>query len=357
MTQQSQVTQIGRADRDTLVPKQTRRFHIYSQGSLETASAHLLASILRAANQIAETPLYDVELHDRFTRPTPDFRKSQTVVFIGGVESRWRLGPSTRETLRKIFIGADRIVLVGSAAYLLRDAGLHDRSSLAIHPNFLAPMSEEFPDQQVAAAPTSVQGRVCSAISGLAAQSLFLELLRRDQGEHTARAVGLHLGLEDATTKPAPGAAWKYVQLSNGDRIVCNALKAMSAHIDDPLPIDEIARRVGTSVRQVQRRFKDKTDLSPQAVYRDIRLQYAQNLLSRSDMAVLDVAVASGFQNYTTFVENFKKAFGVSPTRMRNARFFGEETTSERVSAASHRDQVSSSVSSIRANRASISRV
>lgn len=335
MTQQSQVTQIGRADRDTLVPKQTRHFHIYSQGSLETASAHLLASILRAANQIAETPLYDVELHDRFTRPTPDFRKFQTVVFLGGVDSRWRLDANNRETLRKIFIGADRIVLVGSAAYLLREVGMHDRSCLAIHPNFLAPMSEEFPDQQVAAAPTSVQGRICSAISGLAAQSLFMDLLRKDQGEHTARAVGVHLGLEEASTKPVNSAAWKYVQRSNGDRIVCNALKAMNSHIEDPLPIDEIARRVGTSVRQVQRRFKAKTDLSPQAVYRDIRLQYAQNLLSRSDMAVLDVAVASGFQNYATFVENFKKAFGISPTRMRKARFFGAETANPRVSAAS----------------------
>lgn len=336
MTQQPQVAQIGQADTTTLVPKQTRHFHIYSQGSLETAGAHVLASILRSANQLAENPLYDVELHDRFTRPTPDFRKFQTVVFLGGVDRRWRVDATGRETLRKIFIGADRIVLVGSATYLLREVGMHDRSSLAIHPNFLAPMSEEFPDQQVAATPTSVQGRICSAVSVLAAQSLFMELMRKDQGEHTARAVGVHLGLEEATAKPMPSAAWKYVQRSSGDRVVCNALKAMSSHIDDPLPIDEIARRVGTSVRQVQRRFKAKTDLSPQAVYRDIRLQYARNLLSRSDMAVLDVAVAAGFQNYATFVENFKKAFGVSPTRMRNARFFGAETANPRVSAASH---------------------
>lgn len=307
-------------------------FRFFFQSNQEEAAGRILADILCSANAVAGNDFYETAFHSsldlagfRASGATP---AGGTVVFLGSHEDRWTLTEADRKALRGLLLGASRIVLIGSGVFLPRDVGLGGAGALAIHPNFLGPMAEENPEQIIANGPVSLNGRVASAISQIAAQKLLIALIAQDHGTHTSQAVGHYIGLEERPVMSSvPSSAWKYIQKSSGDRLICSALKAMSNHIEEPLPISEIARIAGTSVRQIQRRFKQKTERSPQNVYREIRLQYAQNLISRSDLPVLDVALAAGFQNYATFYENFKRQYGASPTSMRQEQFFGSAAT------------------------------
>lgn len=294
---------------------------VYFQGAAEEAPAQVLAAILRTANTVAGGELYEVNLHYGI-QPVAG-NNGATVVFLGSQEDRWSLSREDSKALRTVLLGAGRIILVGSAVFLPVEAGLGECGSLAIHSNFLAPMAEEHPDHPVASGPVAQSGRFASAVSQFAAQKLLISAIAQDHGEITAKAVSQYVGLEDRSSSTVPSEIWKYVKKSSGDRLVCEVLKTMNKHIEEPLPISEIARIAGTSVRQVQRQFKSKTQASPQHIYREIRLNYAHNLVTRSNLPVIDVALAAGFQNYGTFHENFKRQFGASPAHMRKTSFFG----------------------------------
>lgn len=291
------------------------------QGKMEDASAQVLAGILHAANVVTDADLYDVTMHRKLVAQATT--RGGTVVFLGSQEERWPVTAEEKKELRRMMRRADRILLVGSAVFLPLDIGLGGTDALAIHGNFLAPMAEEYPDQPTASGTSVESDRFSSAISPFAAQKLLISLIAQDFGEITAQAVGQYVGLEEHAAAPVPSEIWKYVKKASGDRLVCSVLKTMNKNIEEPLPISEIARIAGTSVRQVQRQFKSKTQASPQNVYREIRLNYAHNLVTRSNLPVIDVALATGFRNYGTFHENFKRQYGESPTNMRRSSFFG----------------------------------
>jgi transcriptional regulator GlxA family with amidase domain len=65
----------------------------------------------------------------------------------------------------------------------------------------------------------------------------------------------------------------------------------------------------------------------PRAEYEDLdgreghRLQHAKELLARTPMSITEVALAAGFTNPTHFAVRYSKAFGLSPSAERNARY------------------------------------
>jgi AraC-like DNA-binding protein len=89
-----------------------------------------------------------------------------------------------------------------------------------------------------------------------------------------------------------------------------------SEHADPSLTIRGIARHVGLSERQLQRRVLRATGLSPAAYVRTVRLRHACQQL-KSGLPVGAVAHAVGFASHAYFSHCFKQEFGVSPTRYR----------------------------------------
>jgi transcriptional regulator GlxA family with amidase domain len=96
------------------------------------------------------------------------------------------------------------------------------------------------------------------------------------------------------------------------------ASELMESHIEEPLAMDEIARRVGLSQRQLQRMFRHYMDVSPVQYYLQLRLRRARELLSQTSRSVMSVTVACGFQSSCHFSKAYREQFGYAPSSERH---------------------------------------
>ncbi len=79
------------------------------------------------------------------------------------------------------------------------------------------------------------------------------------------------------------------------------------------LKVDVISEAVHLSRAQLYRKVKALTDLSPNDLIRQLRLEKAARLLEHSSENVSEVAMTCGFASASYFVTCFKKQYGMSP--------------------------------------------
>ncbi len=86
---------------------------------------------------------------------------------------------------------------------------------------------------------------------------------------------------------------------------------------DENLKIEEMAEAVNMSRTTFYEKLKSLVGTSPSDFLRQLRMQRAQDLMTRSTMNVSQVAYAVGFTDPKYFTRCFRKATGVSPTEYR----------------------------------------
>ncbi|WP_043288773.1 GlxA family transcriptional regulator [Paraburkholderia oxyphila] len=106
---------------------------------------------------------------------------------------------------------------------------------------------------------------------------------------------------------------------------VRRAILVMEQHIGNPLALPELARRVDTSVRQLERLFFAETGKSPNVYGRQMRVRMAAWMLTASDRTIADIAMSCGFSDASHFGREFRKTFNDSPGAYRIARSHAHE--------------------------------
>ncbi len=81
--------------------------------------------------------------------------------------------------------------------------------------------------------------------------------------------------------------------------------------------VDALAAELHMSRRQLQRKLRDVSDLSPSDFIRTMRLERAAQLLDKDAGTVSEIAYQVGFRKPSHFSELFRKKFGQSPTEYR----------------------------------------
>ena len=84
--------------------------------------------------------------------------------------------------------------------------------------------------------------------------------------------------------------------------------------------IGEIAARLGYTDRHIRRVFTAEYNVTPVQYLQTCRLLLAKNLLTDTDLSVLDVAMAAGFGSLRRFNGLFKERYRLSPTALRKRR-------------------------------------
>ena len=88
-------------------------------------------------------------------------------------------------------------------------------------------------------------------------------------------------------------------------------------HLDEPLPVERLARTARMSTRSFIRAFREATGAAPAAWVRAQRVREAQRLLESTDLAVEQVAPACGFGSTVTLRQAFARALGTTPSAYR----------------------------------------
>ncbi len=83
------------------------------------------------------------------------------------------------------------------------------------------------------------------------------------------------------------------------------------------LQLDDVARRVATSRRQLQRAFAEAGETSFRAYLQRVRMEHAAELLREGTAPVNEVASAVGYRQPAQFAKAFRRHHGSPPSSFR----------------------------------------
>lgn len=120
----------------------------------------------------------------------------------------------------------------------------------------------------------------------------------------------------------APGA--DVHQLPQGK--VRQALLRIEQGALDTGSVAQLAEEMGVGERQLRRLFHRELGVSPQQLALNRRLLFAKQLLHDTEMRVIDVAMAAGFNSLRRFNDAFQRSYSMNPSQLRRGR--GESAAS-----------------------------
>lgn len=105
--------------------------------------------------------------------------------------------------------------------------------------------------------------------------------------------------------------------LAVGDPLVVKALEFIRERAYARLTVDDISRHAGLSRRVLERRFDALLNRTPAEQIRHVRISRAEELLTKTNLGIPDVASASGFGSPEYMAYVFRGTIGISPLQYR----------------------------------------
>jgi two-component system response regulator YesN len=95
------------------------------------------------------------------------------------------------------------------------------------------------------------------------------------------------------------------------------AIEIIEREYASPIELDDVARRLATSRRQLQRAFTESGGASFRTYVARIRMRRALEMLREGTMPVRDVANAVGYRQPAQFAKTFRRHHGAPPSSFR----------------------------------------
>ncbi|SEP86743.1 Transcriptional regulator GlxA family, contains an amidase domain and an AraC-type DNA-binding HTH domain [Lentzea xinjiangensis] len=227
--------------------------------------------------------------------------------------------PELLSALRDAHEAGARIVALCGGAFALAEAGLLDGRRAVTHWMCTALLAERYPEVRVDDSVLYVDdGDVLTSAGMTASLDLCLHLVRRDLGAHVANQLARRM----VVPAHRPGSRSQLIDLSvpaTDEQGLAPVLDWARARLDQPLTIEDLARRAAVSPRTFYRRLHAATGTTPLQWLLDERVARAQALLESTDLSVEKVAALSGIGTANNLRHHFLKQVGVSPSDYRQA--------------------------------------
>lgn len=210
------------------------------------------------------------------------------------------------------------LIGVCTGTFALAEAGLLDGHLACIHWNVLEYFRDTYPAVKAYSDQLFIEsGSRITCAGSLSSVDLALFLLRRHCGPEKAQQAARHMLLHGARPGDHPQPHLVAELDSVADPVVRRVVLLMEQSMNEFRPISWFADRAEVSVRQLERRFKQALGLTPAAMFRRLRLDYASFLLKQTDRPVLEIAVDCGFVDSAHMIRDFKNRFATTPMRFR----------------------------------------
>ena len=255
-----------------------------------------------------------VQPHERLGDPA----KFDYIAVIGGLaDGLETVSPAYKQYLHRASQAGVPLIGVCTGAFVLHRVGLLDGYKCCVswfhHRDFL----EQFDGLDPVSNQIFVVDRDRLTCSGGASSAhLAAYLVEKHIGRSQANK-SLHIMIIDQALqaeKPQPGLPLSF---STDNPIVLRALLIMQQHIDMPISVAEIARRMGNSKRQLERHFRAALDTSPQAAFMGLRLALARHMLENGSKSVSEISVECGFCDSSHLSRMFRRRYGCAPQAVR----------------------------------------
>jgi transcriptional regulator GlxA family with amidase domain len=252
-----------------------------------------------------------------FTIDTPhrlDALARADTIIIPPLPSNPAPTPELLSALRSAHRRGARLMSVCTGAFVLAAAGLLDGRRATTHWGHIEEFSRRFPDVQLDPAVLYVDdGDILTSAGTAASIDLCLYVVRQDFGAEIANAVARRMvvpphrdgGQSQFVEAPLPEAG--------DDALFAETLVWAQSHLDEPITVEDLARRSAMSTRTFARRFRNTAGTSPYRWLLRQRVTLAQRLLETTDLPVDIIAVRCGMGVAANLREHFQRVVGTSP--------------------------------------------
>ena len=231
-----------------------------------------------------------------------------------GPEVDAKLVPWLRRYHRKI----TTVVSTCTGAFTLAKAGVLDGRRATTHWLYLEEFRTRFPAVQVVDEGIFVQdGNVWTSAGVTAGIDLMLALVEHEQGHAVAMSVAklLVLFLRRSGNQAQFSSA---LQRQEREPPKLHDISAfVLERIDEPLPVQRVAKGVGMSVRTLSRFCREHLNESPAELVRRLRIDEARRLLEETPLPLKDITARTGLGDASTLWRVFTQRLVVTPAEYR----------------------------------------
>ena len=201
--------------------------------------------------------------------------------------------------------------------FVLAETGLLDGKVATIYWRMIEEFKSRYPKVilQPEKSITSAGDLFCS--SGVtSAVEMGIYLLEKIWGANIAAKVSRHF-LMDIPRDSTEYALALDKQKEHSDERIHHAQQWIEANFSSSFLLDEVADRVGMSLRSLRRRFSFATGETPMEYLHRVRLETAKNLLISSTLSIEQIAYRVGYEDSNYFSRLFKKKLKLTPREYR----------------------------------------
>ncbi|MGR3616555.1 MAG: GlxA family transcriptional regulator [Paracoccaceae bacterium] len=239
----------------------------------------------------------------------------ELLIVIAGFQLARHATPSLLAGLRRIAATGATIAGIDGGPWLMAEAGLLDGHPATTHWEDLENFASRFPDVDVKQDRyVTSQARLTSGGATPAIEMMLHIIAARHGAGFASRVAGLFL--YDGPGQPASRPQSRLGHHKHS-ALTARANALMEASLEDPLPLADIARDLGTSTRSLQQQFRLRLNTTPQDHYLQLRLAEARRLVTDTDTSLLNVALATGFTSQSSFARAFRTAHGSTARDLR----------------------------------------
>ena len=95
------------------------------------------------------------------------------------------------------------------------------------------------------------------------------------------------------------------------------ALSYISRNFASPITLEDVAKQVHLNPAYFSSIFKQSIGSSFKEYLNMVRIEESKRLLANTDYSVIDIAIATGFEDQSYFSKVFKKYTGLTPKQYR----------------------------------------
>jgi transcriptional regulator GlxA family with amidase domain len=223
--------------------------------------------------------------------------------------------PEVLDAVRAAHARGARLMTVCTGAFLLAEAGLLDGRCATTHWRYADDLASRYPAVKLDPDVLFVDAGddIYTSAGTAAGIDLCLHIVRLDHGADVANALARRMvvppqrdgGQAQFVDTPVPAVA--------DDDTIAATLEWAVVNLDQPLQVEDLARRAMLSPRTFARRFRACTGVTPMRWLVRQRVLHAQRLLETTDLPVEVVAQRCGFGTSAAFRSHFRRITATSP--------------------------------------------
>lgn len=204
-----------------------------------------------------------------------------------------------------------------TGAFLLAASGLLNGRVATTHVDASYGFAQAFPLVKLKVDKTVTQDeRLYTSGGATSSFHLLLYLIQERCGRSIAIKIAKVFAIDMDRDKQAYFSTF-HPSRSHNDELVASAQQQIELNYHDNTTIEELIKDIPSSRRNIVRRFKQVTGITPIEYLQQTRIAAAKKLLEQTAQQMSEIIYSSGYSDPKAFRKVFKKSVGMTPTQYR----------------------------------------